>query len=121
MVHSLVYAKGRMLASFVLVCESKEKAGAAYWLLCRRSLGQFVQKLKCLLRSKVVIEAMRTTTMEAYGLLGCRGKRLRMQGARAQGGTGLGLAVVRSCGMRIAAPSSWWTAPQEHGCGSACS
>ena len=64
-------AKGRMLASFVLVCESKEKAGAAYWLLCRRDLlGQFVQKLKMfVLRSKVVIEDA-TTTMEAYGLLG---------------------------------------------------
>ena len=64
-------AKGRMLASFVLVCESKEEAGAAYWLLCRRDLlGQFVQKLKMfVLRSKVVIEDA-TITMEAYGLLG---------------------------------------------------
>lgn len=64
-------AKGRMLASFVLVRETKETADAAYLLLCRGDvLPQFVQKLKMfVLRSKVVIEDA-TASMAAYGLLG---------------------------------------------------
>lgn len=65
-------AKGRMLASFVLVRESGVVSDEpSYLLLCRRDvLAGFVQKLKMyVLRSKVVIEDA-SATVAAYGLLG---------------------------------------------------
>lgn len=70
-------AKGRMLASFVLVREqgTDHAQGVAdessYLLLCRRDvMAGFMQKLKMfVLRSKVVIEDA-SSSMAAYGLLG---------------------------------------------------
>ena len=68
-------AKGRMLASFVLVREKNEAPDASalpsYLLLCRRDvLSSFIAKFKMfVLRSKVVIEDA-TGSMAAYGLLG---------------------------------------------------
>ncbi|MDO4795666.1 MAG: folate-binding protein [Brachymonas sp.] len=67
-------AKGRMLASFVLLREQGAQDAAdepSYLLLCRRDvMAGFMQKLKMyVLRSKVVIEDA-SASMSVYGLLG---------------------------------------------------
>ena len=65
-------AKGRMVASFVLVREQpSDDETASYLLLCRRDvMPQFIQKLKMyVLRSKVTLEDV-GASMAAYGLLG---------------------------------------------------
>ena len=64
-------AKGRMLASFIVVRTQPVDGNSAYWLLCRRDvLEPVIKKLRMyVLRSKVLIEDA-SQQVAVYGLLG---------------------------------------------------
>lgn len=64
-------AKGRMIASFIVVRTQPVNETDTYWLLCRRDvMAQTIKKLRLyILRSKVFIEDV-SQEIAAYGLLG---------------------------------------------------